>query len=65
MIIKEFVLDKTPLEFGPYTGRAPNELLDHDPVYLCWLYENTDPKRCSMELYVLADTSREVNVNGC
>lgn len=32
--------DNLPLEFGKYKGFTPNEIAEHDPHYMIWVYEN-------------------------
>ena len=45
------VLDHTPLSYGIYTGKTPNDIAERDPDYLCWAYEEWTPKPCSELLY--------------
>ena len=44
-------LDHTPLTFGKYAGQTPDEISEHDPSYIVWMYETLEPKRCSDFLY--------------
>lgn len=48
-------LDDTPLTFGKYKGKTPNEIGDIQPSYLMWLYENIEPKVCSKDLYTACE----------
>lgn len=50
-------MDDQPLGFGKHKGATPRQLLDDDPSYLCWLYENTG--KCSRGLYLTADIRRQ------
>lgn len=52
MTTKDELLDHTPLEFGKYKGRTPDQVADIDPSYVVWMWENVVPKRCSR---ILAD----------
>ena len=36
-------LDHTPLTFGKYKGQTPDEISEHDPSYIVWLYNNISP----------------------
>jgi uncharacterized protein (DUF3820 family) len=40
-------LDHTPLNFGKYKGKTPDEISEHDPSYIVWMYNNIKPKPCS------------------
>jgi hypothetical protein len=42
--------DKTPLTFGKYKGKTPDEIGDYDPSYVVWMYANVKPAPCSKEL---------------
>ena len=44
-------LDHTPLPFGKYKGKTPDEVSEFDPSYIKWMYENIKPKKCSQWLY--------------
>ena len=45
-------LDHSPLTFGKYVGKTPNEVSESDPNWLCWAYENVKTKpTCSALLY--------------
>lgn len=48
-------LDETPLPFGKWKGRTPEQVADVDPGYIMWLYENVQPKRCSRGLYLACE----------
>lgn len=50
------VLDHTPLKFGKYRNKTPDEVSDLDPGYVVWMYDTIDPKVCSK---LLADSCRE------
>jgi hypothetical protein len=45
------MLDATPLTFGKYKGKTPDQVCEGDPSYIVWMYENVDPKPCSKDLY--------------
>lgn len=45
-------LDHTPLAFGKYVGKTPDEISLQDASYILWLYEQCTPKMCSRLLYV-------------
>lgn len=45
-------LDTTPLTFGRYKGKTPEQIADLDPSYIVWMYENVKPKACSRSLWV-------------
>jgi hypothetical protein len=52
-------LDHTPLTFGKYAGKTPDQISEVDPNWLCWAYENVKTKpTCSTLLYksCLAET---------
>lgn len=55
------VLDRTRLDFGKYRGRTPEELVEVDPSYVVWMYENVEPKRCSRDLYLDAESAKGEN----
>ena len=40
-------LDHTPLTFGKYKNQTPDEISEHDPSYIVWLYNNISPPKCS------------------
>lgn len=45
-------LDHTPLTFGKYRGKTPNDVSESDPRYIVWLYETVkDRDTCSQLLY--------------
>jgi hypothetical protein len=50
--------DNFPLRFGKYQGRTPKELIETDPSYVVWLFDNTDVA-ISEELYDAALESIE------
>lgn len=37
-------LDTTPLRFGKYKGRTPEDIADEDPRYILWLHETIKPR---------------------
>ena len=43
-------LDLTPLKFGKYKGQTPEEIAEHDPSYIQWMYDTIKPPPCSKEL---------------
>ena len=55
MKIFEHMLDQTPLTFGKYKSRTPEEIADIDESYIIWLYENVEPKKCSKQLYLACE----------
>ena len=44
--------DHTPLAFGKYKGKTPEEVAELDPSYVVWMYENVKPAPCSKALAV-------------
>lgn len=40
----------TPLTFGKYKGQSPDEIAEHDPGYVVWLYENIKPRVVGRDL---------------
>lgn len=52
-------LDRSPLVFGKYKGRTPEEVAEIDQSYVVWMYENVSPAPCSTELY--EDCRRDVD----
>ena len=40
-------LDHTPLTFGKYKGQTPDEISEHDPQYIVWMYNTVRPHKCS------------------
>jgi len=59
--IPQVDIDNLPMGFGKYKGETPSNLLDIDPSYIVWMYENVQPIRCSRELYI--DACSEVEEN--
>ena len=52
-------LDDQPLPFGKYKGKTPNEVLEIDPQYLVWFYENVDGEYITKKTYkyaIIADS---------
>jgi len=45
-------LDETPLSFGKYKGKTPDEISYTDPEYIVWCWESLDIKICSKAMYV-------------
>lgn len=48
--------DIKPLTFGKYKGYTPEEIAEHDPSYIVWLYDNVVGQYCSRELRDLCET---------
>ena len=46
------MLDHLPMEYGKHAGKTPSEIAEIDPGYICWLYDEIHPKRCSRALVV-------------
>ena len=42
--------DHTPLPFGKYKGKTPEEIAEIDGSYVVWMFENVKPPPCSKEL---------------
>lgn len=42
--------DHTPLSFGKYKGKTPEEVAWFDGSYVVWMFENVKPPPCSQEL---------------
>lgn len=42
--------DHTPLSFGKYKGKTPEEVAEIDGSYVVWMFENVIPTPCSKEL---------------
>jgi len=42
--------DDQPLLFGKYVGKTPKEVLEEDPSYIVWLFDNIE-NQVSQELY--------------
>ena len=42
--------DHTPLSFGKYKGKTPEEIAEIDGSYVVWMFENVTPIPCSKEL---------------
>ena len=48
----ELKLDKTPLTFGKYRGKTPDEISEIDPSYIVWMCKSIkDRPTCSEFLY--------------
>ena len=60
-------LDDQPLPFGKYKGKTPNEVLEIDPQYLIWWYENvvtTADNHVSKNLYRHAKAAKDLEDEG-
>lgn len=44
-------VDDTPLTFGKYKGRTPDDIADDDPGYIVWAYETIGNHICSKAMY--------------
>lgn len=44
---KDIDLDHTPVTFGKYKGQTPDEISEHDPSYIVWMYRTVKPTPCS------------------
>ncbi len=53
--------DNAVISFGKYKGKnkTPNDLMQDDPQYVCWLYENVGKHICSRELYLTCASLRD------
>lgn len=51
--------DSLPLTFGKYKGESPNDISEHDPRYVVWLYENIQPPVVSRALAVECEQTAE------
>lgn len=49
-------LDNEPLRFGKYKGQTPEEIAEHDPGYIVWLYDTIKPRLCSKELALACES---------
>lgn len=52
-------IDNRPLNFGKHKGNTPSSLLDTDPSYIIWMYDNINPPPCSKSLYDFAKQELE------
>lgn len=43
--------DTSPLVFGKYKGKTPEQVAEIDPSYVVWMYETVKPAPCSTALY--------------
>jgi len=50
-VTPEEELDHTPLCFGKYAGKTPDQISDRNPGYVVWLYEQCKPQCVSRALY--------------
>lgn len=48
-------LDAQPLDFGKHRGLTPEQIAKDNPSYITWMFENIKPKRCSHQLYLIAE----------
>lgn len=44
-------VDNTPLGFGKYRGKTPEEVSDINPNYILWMWDKFDDPPCSEALY--------------
>ena len=44
-------LDDTPLAFGKYKGKTPDEVSELNPGYLIWMYKEFDNPPMSKAMY--------------
>lgn len=45
-------IDHTPLTFGKYVGKTPNEIAEIDERYICWMFREVKNRpTCSELLY--------------
>lgn len=44
-------LDTTPLDFGKYKGKTPEQIANINPGYIVWLFEKTQRQVFSPDLY--------------
>ena len=51
-------IDDTPLTFGKYEDKTPNEIAHIDPSYVVWLYDNLEKKFCSAELRDMCEEAK-------
>jgi uncharacterized protein (DUF3820 family) len=47
--------DDTPLKFGKYKGKTPNQVADEDPSYVVWMHANVLPPPCTRELAIACE----------
>jgi hypothetical protein len=57
-------IDDSPLQFGKYIGQTPNQIAEHSPGYIRWLYE-TIPGNVSRELYLACEGEEDLDGDGC
>jgi len=43
-------IDQAPLLFGKYKGQTPEQVSEHDPGYVVWMFHNVNPSPCSRAL---------------
>lgn len=44
--------DSTPLSFGKYKGKTPEEISDIAPEYIVWMYRTMGASKCSKLLFL-------------
>lgn len=44
-------IDNSPVTFGKYRGKTPNQILFENPSYIKWMYLNFKSPPCTKELY--------------
>ena len=49
--VAKTALDNCELGFGKYRYKTPVQLLETDPGYIVWVYEQTERGCCSEDLY--------------
>jgi uncharacterized protein (DUF3820 family) len=60
------MIDNTPLTFGKYRGKTPEQVAEVDESYIVWMYDNVMPKPCSKELRDACEADiREMEYENC
>jgi hypothetical protein len=54
-------VDNTPLEFGKFRGKTPNEIAEIEPSYIVWMYDNLDEKFVTRALRDLCEEAMYEN----
>lgn len=57
--------DKTPMAFGKYKGKTPEEIANVDPSYVVWMYDTIQPKHCSLDLRNVCDMDCRQQEDDC
>lgn len=52
-------IDDTPLQFGKYKSKTPNEVADIEPSYIVWMHANVLPPLCTRGLAQACEDSGE------